>query len=39
VLHYTDLAIWGSNNNPWYLCYHLLFSFRICRAESEIPLG
>lgn len=22
-----------------HLCYHLLFSFRICRAESKIPLG
>src|ERR1700687_4978756 len=26
-------------SNLLQLCYHLLFSFRICRAESEIPAG
>jgi len=39
VQHYTELAIDGTRWQPSHLCYHLLFSFRICRTESKIPAG
>jgi hypothetical protein len=42
VQHYTDLPMEPMERTGWQpsrLCYHLLFSFRICRAESKIPAG
>ena len=41
VQHYTTGNLPSGKlklvSNPARLCYHLLFSLRICRAEGEIP--